>query len=196
MEVVDLIGGEHGAISVIRQKPPGRQDVVVCKIPTAGACGVEVLPKSRLALELSCCLQDSGVRRPIAKLLPRNALGRKLSCCLQDRADAVFGPERAAVGGCARLRLGVARGTAASNRGCGNAISEGCPGTPGGIPDLPRLSGGDHRRGAVSGSRVRCIPTVPVDISMAGRIARSSGIAVRPYRRLSHLRDVICRGEI
>jgi len=39
MQVVDLIGGEHGAISVIRQKPPGRQDVVVCKIPTAGACG-------------------------------------------------------------------------------------------------------------------------------------------------------------
>jgi hypothetical protein len=31
MQVVDLIGGEHGAISVIRQKPPADQDVVVCK---------------------------------------------------------------------------------------------------------------------------------------------------------------------
>ena len=100
-----------------------------------------------------------------------------------------FGPERAAVGGCARLRLGVAHGTAASNRGCGTAISEGCPGIPGGIPGRPRLSGGDNRRDAAAGTQVRCIPTALVDISMAGRIVHSSGIAVRPYRRLSHLSD-------
>src|SRR5450432_1306823 len=99
MQVVDLIGGEHGATSVIRQKLPGHQDVVVCKIPTAGVCGAEVLPESRLAPELSCCLQDSGDRHPGAKSLRRSALGRKLSCCLQDRADAAFDPGRAAVGG-------------------------------------------------------------------------------------------------
>jgi hypothetical protein len=152
-----------------------------------------VLPEPRLAPELSGCLQDSGGRHPGARSLRWNALDRKLSCCLQDRANAVFGPERAAVGGCARLRRGVAGGTSASNRGCGTAISEGCPGIPGSIPGLPRLSGGDNRRGAVSGTRVRCRPTAPVDISMAGRIAHSSGIAVRPYRRLSHLSDVTCR---
>src|SRR6516225_3316600 len=45
MQVVDLIGGEHGAIPVIRQKPPVHQDVVVCKIPTAGAFAAEVLPE-------------------------------------------------------------------------------------------------------------------------------------------------------
>ena len=189
VQVVDLIGREHGASSVIRQKPPGYQHVVVCKIPKPGACAAEVLPESRLAPELSCCLQDSGGRRPGARSLLRNALGRKLSCCLQDRAGAVFGPERAAVGGCARPRLGVAHGTAASNRGCGTAISEGCPGIPGGIPGLPRFSGGDNRRDAAAGTQVRCIPTALVDISMAGRIVHSSGIAVRPYRRLSHLSD-------
>jgi hypothetical protein len=85
MQVVDLIGGEHGAISVIRQKPPARQDVVVCKIPTAGVCGTEVLPKSRLAPELSCCLQD--------------------------RADAASGPGRAAVGDSARRWPDAVRGT-------------------------------------------------------------------------------------
>ena len=33
MQVVDLIGGKHGATSVIRQRPADLQDVVVCKIP-------------------------------------------------------------------------------------------------------------------------------------------------------------------
>ena len=178
---------------VIRQKRPGYQDVVVCRIPKPGACAAEVLPEPRLAPELGCCLQDSGGRRPEAKPLLRNALGRKLSCCLQDRADAVSGPERAVVGGCGRPRLGVAHGIAASNRGCGTAISEGCPGIPGGIPDLPPLSGGDNRRDAAAGTQVRCIPTARVDISMAGRIVHSSGIAVRPYRRVSHLSNMVCR---
>src|SRR5438093_10563871 len=99
-------------MSVIRQKLPGHQDVVVCKIPTAGACGAEVLPESRLAPELSCCLQDPGARHPEAKPLRRNALGQKLSCCLQDRKDAVFGPELAAAGGCAGRWPGAARDTA------------------------------------------------------------------------------------
>src|SRR6478672_1766415 len=102
-----------GRISVIRQKLPGHQDVVVCKIPTVGVCGAEVLPESRLAPELSCCLQDSGVRHPGAKSLRRNALGQKLSCCLQDREDAVFGPELAAAGGSAGRRPGAVRDTAA-----------------------------------------------------------------------------------
>jgi alpha-beta hydrolase superfamily lysophospholipase len=34
----------------------GTRDVVVCKIPTVGVLRAEVLPKSRLAPELSCCL--------------------------------------------------------------------------------------------------------------------------------------------
>src|SRR5207253_2374413 len=89
--------GVSGAIAE-RPQPPGRQDVVVCKIPKPAVCRVEVLLEPRLALELSCCLQDSPVRRPAAIPLRRNALGRKLSCCLQDRAGAVFGPERAEVG--------------------------------------------------------------------------------------------------
>ena len=152
------------------------------------ACGAEVLPEPRLAPELSCCLQDSGGRRPAARPLRRNALGRKLSCCLQDRAGAASGPERAAVGGSARRRPGAARDTAASNPGCGSAISAGCPGIPGGIPDPQRSSGGDNRRGGAAGIRVRCKPTAPADTSMAGRSAHSSGIAVRPYRRLSHPR--------
>ena len=195
MQVVDLIGGQHAATSVIRQKPPGYQDVVVCKIQKPGVCAVEVVPGSRLAPELSCCLQDSGGRRPAARSLQRNALGRKLSCCLQDRADAVFGPERAAVGGSVRRQPGVARDTAASTRDCGPAISEGCPSIPGGIRGPRRSSGGGNRRGVAVGSRSRCIPTAQVDISMAARIVHSSGIAVRPYRRLSHWSDTISRRE-
>src|SRR6266567_8904465 len=111
--------------SVIRQKPPGRQDVVVCKIPTAVVCGEEVLPESRLALELSCCLQDSVVRSPEAKPLRPNALGRKLSCCLQDREGGVFDPEHAVVGGCAPQPPDVLYGTAANNPGCETATSAG-----------------------------------------------------------------------
>jgi hypothetical protein len=175
-----------GAISVIRQKPSGRQDVVVCKILTAGVCGAEVLPESRLALELSCCLQDSGVRCPPARPLRRNALGRKLSCCLQDRADAAFGPERAAVGGSAQRRRGAVGGTAANTPGCETAISGGCQGIPGGIAGPRRSSGGDTQRGGGAGNRDRHRPPAPVDISRAGKSAHRSGIAVRPYRRLSH----------
>ena len=134
-------------------------------------------------------MQDSAGLRPGAKSLLRNALDRKLSCCLQDRADAVFGPELAAAGGCARLRRDAARDTAASTQGCERAISEGCPGIPGGIPDLPRPFGGDNRPDAAAGTQVRCIPTALVDISMAGAIVHSSGIAVRPYRRLSHVNE-------
>ena len=147
---------------------------------------MEVLLISRLAPELSCCLQDYEVRRPAARPLRQNALGRKLSCCLQDRADAVSGPERAAGAGSARRRPGAARDIAANSPGYGIAISAGCPGTPGGIPGPPRSSGGDTRRGADAGNRSRCTPTVPADISRAGRSAHSRGIAVRPYRRLSH----------
>jgi len=53
MQVVDLIRVEHRVTSVIRQKPPGRQDVVVCKIRMRVVCGAEVLPESRLEPELS-----------------------------------------------------------------------------------------------------------------------------------------------
>src|SRR5581483_3557216 len=121
MQFVDLFDGEHGATSVIRQNLPGRQDVVVCKIPKLAVCGAEVLPKPRLARELSCCLQDSRVQCPAARPRRRNALGRKLSCCLQDGADAVFGPERAASGGSVRRQQGAAHGTVASSPGCGSA---------------------------------------------------------------------------
>jgi hypothetical protein len=70
MQFVDLVGGEHRCDFSYPAEAAWRQDVVVCKIPTAVVCGVEVLPAPRLARELSCCLQDC--------------------------ADAVFGPERAA----------------------------------------------------------------------------------------------------
>jgi len=198
VEVIDLIGREHGATSVIRQKPLGYQDVVVCKIPAAGVCAAEVVPESRLAPELSCCLQDSGVLRPAARSLRRNALGRKLSCCLQDRADAAFGPERAAAGDSARRPLGVARDTAASNRGFGSAISEDCPGIPGGIQDPRRSSGGDNRRGAAAGRRHRRTPPAPAETWMAGNCAHNTDTAVDPYRQLSRTqrRSVIFRREI
>src|SRR5450432_2848296 len=175
MQVVDLIGCEHGATSVIRQKLPGHQDVVVCKIPTAGVCGVEVLPESRLAPELSCCLQDPEVRHPGAKSLRRNALGQKLSCCLQDREDAVFGPELAAAGGSAGRWPGAVRDTVASNPGCGNAISEGCPSRLGDTPGPQRSSGDDNRRDGGAGNPVGCTPTAPADTSKAGSSAHNSG---------------------
>src|SRR5579883_2655060 len=121
------------AISVIRQKRSGRQEVVVCKMRKPAVCGAEVLPEPRPAPELSCCWQDSEVRSPPARCLRRNALDRKLSCCLQDGADAVFGPERAAAGGSAPRRRGAVPDIAASNPDGGIAISAGCPGIPGDI---------------------------------------------------------------
>jgi len=145
-----------------------------------------VFPEPRLALELSCCLQDSGVRGPAARSLRRNALGPKLSCCLQDRADAAFGPERAVAGGSAERRRGAARDSAASNPGSRRATSADCPGTPGGIRDRRRSSDGDNRRAGAAGSQVRCKPIALADTLMAGRFVHSSGSAVRPYRRLSH----------
>ena len=78
-------------------------------------------------------------------------------------------------------------------RGSGHAIFAGCPGIPGGIPDPRRSSGDDNRRGGAAGSQNRCIPTAPVDISMAGRIAHSRGIAARSYRRLSHGSQILFR---
>src|SRR5215469_9202240 len=132
----------------MRRKLRRYQEVVVCKIPTAGVCAAEVLPGPRLAPELSCCLQDSEVPRPGARPLQPNALGRKLSCCLQDRVDAVFGPERAVAGDCGLRRPGVAPDTAANSPGYGTAISVGYPGIPGGIPGPPRSSRSDIQRGA------------------------------------------------
>ena len=163
-----------------------RQDVVVCKIPRREVCAAEVLLESRLARKLSCCLQDSGGRSRAARSLLRNALDRKLSCCLQDRANAFFGRERAVVGDSVQQQPGAAGGNAASNPASEHATSVGCPDRPGGIPGPSRSSGGDIQRGAGADSRSRCTPTAPADISMAGRSAHSSGIAVRPYRRLSH----------
>ena len=173
--------------SVIRQKPAGRHDVVVCKIPTAAVCEEEVLPESRLALELSCCLQDSAVRNPEARSLRQNALGRKLSCCLQDRRGGVCDPEPAAVACCAPPHPDASHGIAASNLGCGIATSEGCPGRLADTPGRLRSSGGGSRRGDAADSRAGYTPTGSADTSKAGNPVHSSGIAVGPYRRLSHL---------
>ena len=169
-------------------KEARRQDQkdVVCKTASQVRAAPEVLRLPRLALELSCCLQDAGVRRPAARPLRRNALGQKLSCCLQDRSAAVSGPERAAVGGSARRRPGAVRDTAASSPDCEIAISAGCPGISGGTPGTPRSSGGGTQPGDGAGNRDRCTPTEPADTSTAGTFAHSSGNAVRPYRRLSH----------
>jgi hypothetical protein len=196
MQVVDLISGEHGATSVIRWKPPRRQEVVVCKIAKPPVYGAEVLPKSRLGWKLSCCLQDPGSHVPAAKFLRRNALGRKLSCCLQDRAVAVFGLEGAAAGGSARRQLGAARDTAASNPDGGSATSASCPGRPDDIPDPRRSSGGDTRRDGGAGSPGCRRPTAPVGISTAGRPAHRSGIAVRPYGGCRILRREIVRQDL
>src|SRR5947207_15230695 len=59
-------------------------------------------------------------------------------------------------------------------------------------PGYRHSAAGGNRRGGAVGSRRRYIPTAQVDISMAGRIVHSGGIAVRAHRRLSHwkLRDI------
>ncbi len=159
MQVVDLIGGEPGATSVIRQKPARCQEVVVCKTWKPAVYGVEVLPTPRLAPELSCCLQDP--------------------------ADSVFGPERAAAGDSARPWPGAVRDTAASNPDGESATSPDCRGTPGGIPDPRRYSGGYARRDDGAGNRGCRTPTAPAGISTVRRTARTTGIAVRQSGRAS-----------
>ena len=103
---------------------------------------MEVLPKSRLAPELSCCLQDSGGWRQPTRPLIRNALGRKLSCCLQDCRAGACDPESAALDGCAPPHPDVSHGIAANNPGCGIAISAGSPCRLADTPGQPRSSGG------------------------------------------------------
>jgi hypothetical protein len=53
-------------------------------------------------------------------------------------------------------------------------------------PDAGLLEPAEWSPGVEDGNRSRCTPTVPADISRAGRSAHSTGIAVRPYRQLSH----------
>jgi hypothetical protein len=64
------------------------------------------------------------------------------------------------------------------------------------IPGPQRSSGDDTQRDGGAGTRDRSTPIAPADISMAGRSAHSSGIAVRPYRRCRILLDVVVRREI
>ena len=171
VQVVDLIGRQHGAFSVIRQKR--RWTPAGCCLQDRGRepGGRKCFHNPDLRRKLSCCLQDSAAGRPRARPLRRNALGPKLSCCLQDRAGAVFGPGACCCWRfCARPRRGVLRGTASSNRGCGRAISGGCPGRPGGIPDPPAIFCGDNRRGAAAGSPASPHTAWRAETSKAGKI--------------------------
>jgi len=151
---------------------------------------------SRSSLELSCCLQDPGGWAPGAKSLRRNALGQKLSCCWQDRAAAVSGPEHVVAGGSALRRPGAAHDTAASNLDAASATSAHCRGTLGHTPGPRRSSDGDTPRDGGAGSRGCRTPTDPADISMIGRTALRSGIAVRPYGGCRILRSEIVRRDL
>ena len=152
-------------------------------MPAAGVCAAEVVPESRLAPELSCCLQDSGVWRPAARFRQRNALGRKLSCCWQDRAAAASDPGLVAVAGCFRRRLDCSAGADASNRDGWHAISGSYPDRPDGIPDRKRSYGGGFQSADAAGTPTRCRPIDRAGTLRVGRPAHNSDNAVRPYRR-------------
>jgi hypothetical protein len=163
----------------MRQVRLRNQQVVVGKNPKLAVCGAEVLPKSRLAPELSCCLQDSGDRRPAAKSLQHNVLDRKLSCCLQDRAAAVFGPERAVAGGYARRRPDAVGDNDASIQRSGRATSGRYPDRSAGIPG-PQVSAGDNRRDDAVDRQADCRPSERAGTSMAESCSGNSGNAFHP----------------
>ena len=159
------------------------------------SCGssatAQVLLLPRLAQELSCCLQDTQLRRRPAKLLLRNALGPELRCCLQDCADAVSDPGASAAGDSGRPLRDVPCGTASSNPDGGLAIFGGCRGTPRGTQDRRRSSVGGIRCDAFSGMPVRRRPTGEAETSKAERTSGNSGSAVPPYSRCR----IPCMGE-
>ena len=170
----------------MRQDRRLRQQVVVCKMAAGEPGGAEVLRSPRLAPELGCCWQDApGPRRP-ARPVWRNALDRKLSCCWQDREACASDPGLVAVGGYVRRWQDYSPGAAANTQGSGSAISGSYPDTPAGILGQRRSFGDGYRSAGGAGSPIRCRLIDRAETWMAGRPARNSNTAVRPYRRLSH----------
>jgi hypothetical protein len=164
-------------------KRPPHQKVVVCKIPPPQVSVAEALPRSRLASELSCCLQDVPRRGRKTKPLLRNALGRKLSWCLQDRATAGAGPGGAAGSGWPLPQPGSFPDSAASNRDARTATCERSPNNPADTRHRRRSFGGGNQRAVAAGNRAGYTPLAWADTSLAGRFGRNSGSAVRSYRR-------------
>ena len=183
IQVINLIGAEHGVTSFIEQKPPRNQNDVVGKIPTPGLAGAEVFPKPRLVQELSCCWQDArGLSRP-AKPVQPNALGQKLSCCWQDRAAAASGHGPSGVEGFDPRPEDSFRDSVASNQGFGYATYVSYRGTLAGTRRHAQASGDGSRCGAAVGRTAVHRPFAAPDISMVEKGSDSTGNAVRPCWR-------------
>ena len=167
----------------MRQDRQLRQQVVVCKMAAGEPAGAEVLRLPRFAPELSCCLQDPTRRGQRAKPVRRNALDPKLRCCLQDCAGAASGRELAVAGGFFQRKLDSSADTASSNRDCGSAIFEDCPGRPLRTRDRRRFWCGDNRCADGAGSPLHYRLPGGAGTSKVGKPAGSRGNAVHPYER-------------
>jgi hypothetical protein len=165
-----------------QDRQPDQMDVV-CKITPTTLGAAEALQSPRLALELSCCLEDRRRRSRRAKPVRRNALSPELSCCLQDRTAAVCGPAVSDAGGSAPQPRGASRDIVSSNRDWRRAIYADCRGTPRGTPDQSRSSLCGSRCAAFAGTRLGCRPFGGAGTSMAGKSPGSSDSAVHPYGR-------------
>jgi len=165
----------------MRQARLRNQEDVVCKMTARPAEERKVLQSPRLALELSCCLQDWLRRSRPARSVQRNALGRKLRCCLQDSAAAVCDRGLSVAAGCARRRRVSCRGTASSSLDSGRATCAGCPGNLRGTRDRKRFSPGGSPCAAVAGRLARYRPSGAAETSKAGNCADNSGMAVLPF---------------
>jgi hypothetical protein len=160
----------------MRQVRRQDQKAVVCKTARQGSSEPEALRLSRLAPELSCCLQDPRRQGPAAKYRRRNALGPQLRCCLQDAAGAVccYGP--VAGRGSVPSRRGGFACISSNNR---DADAATCGRYRGRRPDIrdrrPALRGGS-RHAAGAGNRLS--GTLPDAVGTGTAGTRSDNIDI------------------
>jgi hypothetical protein len=101
---------------------------------------------------------------------------------LQGCADGLSDRGVSAVGGYGRLRRDAQHDTASSNSNCELAIFGDCRGTPRGIQDRWRSSGGGTQYGDAVGRSVRHTPTGEAETSKAERVCGNSGSIVPPLQ--------------
>ena len=170
---VNAVGIQHG--SVVKQRRGSHQRDVVGKTPKERPARAQRPVESRLANELSCCLQDARHPLPTAKLRPPNALSPKLRCCLQDAPVGASDRAGVVAGGSAPPPGDGVGGTASNSPDAGHATCVDSPDTLVGRRDRKLSSAGDSRADVAADSWHDCMRTGEGKKGRAETVGGSSG---------------------